>query len=428
MSAEPTAAAPPAFSPRVILALVLVGIVAFAGLAVLAAYAPDLRGGEDGRAHALSRSAIGYAGAPILMEKLGLQTVVSRTRPRVATPPPVDDSAGDEADAEPEIDAGTQAYVLTPDGSEKAEALNPFVQSGRVLVVMPKWIAGPDPIRRGYVRKVGVFPRGDYDDLFSAYAKTTRLTPAKTASRPLLRAVNGSLGAGTYYQLGQIDKLQTVSGEGWSPILVDGAGAMVLARSTANPNLWLLADPDLLNNHGIADLRNARAGAAILQALSGEGERGLTFDVTLNGFERGRGLWRTMLEPPWLAATLIGALAAVLMGVHALARFGQPHRRPRAFALGARALVDNSADLVRAARREHELAGAYAALIRALVVRAAGGHAAEEHWLDHLAARRGVTSPGELAAEAETAATRDDLLAVARKLYDWRGEMTRERH
>ena len=53
---------------------------------------------------------------------------------------------------------------------------------------------------------------------------------------------------------------------------------------------------------------------------------------------------------------------------------------------------------------------------------------AEEHWLEHLAERRGATAPGELAAEAEQAKTRDDLLEVARKLYDWRGEMTRERH
>jgi len=427
-AAEPTSATLPAFSPKVILALVLVGVVAFAGLAVLAAYAPDLRGGEDGRAHALSRSAIGYAGAPILMEKLGLQTVVSRTRPGVAAAPPDADAADDEAYAALEDAGKTQAYVLTPDGTEEADALKPFVQSGRVLIVMPKWIAAPDPIRRGYVRKINVYPRGDYDDLFKAYAKSTRLTPGKAASRPALRAVSGPLGSGTYFQLGRIDRLQTVSGQGWTPILVDATGAMVLARSTKTPEVWLLADPDLLNNHGLADLQNARTGAAILQALSGDGERGLTFDVTLNGFERGRGLWRTMLEPPWLAATLIGVMAAVLMGVHALARFGQPQRRPRAFALGARALVDNSADLVRTARREHELAPAYAALIRALVTRAAGGHAAEEHWLDHLAARRGATPPGELAAEADKAATRDDLLAIARKLYDWRGEMTRERH
>ena len=132
-----------------------------------------------------------------------------------------------------------------------------------------------------------------------------------------------------------------------------------------------------------------------------------------------------MLEPPWLAATLIAVATGILMGLHALARFGQPRRKGRAFALGGRALVDNSADLVRMARKEHEFAPAYAALTNALVARAAGHTGGQ--WLDELARRRGAASPDDLAAEAATAKTRDDLMAIARKLHDWRGEMTRER-
>ena len=73
------------------------------------------------------------------------------------------------------------------------------------------------------------------------------------------------------------------------------------------------------------------------------------------------------------------------------------------------------------------MAPAYATLTRTLVARAAGGHTAEDHWLDDLARRRGAAAPSDLAAEAETTKTRDELTAVARKLYEWRGEMTRER-
>lgn len=400
----------PAFSPKVILALVLVGLVAAAGLAVLSAFAPDLRSGNDGRAHALSKSAVGFAGAPILMKGMGLTTVISRNRP----------SGLEEA-----------AVILTPEGNEKPEALVPFGDAGQVLIVLPKWVPAPDPVRRGYVRKIGVVQGGDYDELFKAYAKVTRvrtgieLKPGAKPPRYDLRGVDDM--EGVTLRTGGIDRLQTVSGAGWVPVLVDGGGSMVMARSEKHANVWLLADPDLLNNHGLGDKDTARTGAAILMAASVDGELPLVFDVTLNGYERGRGIWRTMLEPPWLAATLIGAAAGILMGLHALARFGQPRRRERAFALGAQALVDNSADLVRMARREHELAPAYAALIRALVVRAGGGHMSEEHWLEHLAERRGATAPGELAAEAEKARSRDDLLSIARKLYDWRGEMTRER-
>lgn len=402
MTAAVDQPAGPDFSPRVILALVLVGVVAFAGLAVLFAYAPDLRGGQDGRAHALSRSAIGFSGAPVLARGLGLEATVSRRRPS---------------------SLGEATLVITPEGNEKPEALRPFAEAGILLIVMPKWVAASDPVRPGFVRKVGLV-RGEHDALFAAYSKTTRIKAAPTVGKPVLRWGPG----GGAHPLGSIDRLQTVSGEGWAPVLVDEAGRAVVAASRRHPNVWLLADPDLLNNHGLASLANARAGAEIMMAVSEDGKRPLAFDVTLNGYERGSGIWRTLLEPPWLAATLIGAAAGVLMGLHALARFGQPRRRERPFALGSRALVDNSADLVRMARREHELAPAYAALTRGLVTRAAGGHTSEEHWLEHLAERRGAAAPSELAAEAEAATTRDQLLAVARKLYDWRGEMTRERH
>lgn len=394
----------PAFAPATILALVLVGIVAFAGLVVLSAYAPELRGGQDGRAHALSRSAIGYAGAPILMKALGAPVTVSRTRPR----------------------RGSSAVViLTPERGLKPGELQAYPKGVLTLIVLPKWDAAPDPLRKGFVRKIGAAARpAEFQALLASYAPATRVARAEGLSRPRIRGVGGPFAAGTDLRLGPVDRLQTLSGEGWTPMLIDEQGRAVLVQSKRSDSIWVLAEPDLLNNQGLASLDTARAAAMILEAAR-DGDRPLVFDVTLNGFERARGVGRAMLEPPWLAATLVAVAATVLLGLHALARFGQPRARARAFPLGARALVDNAADMMRMARKEHELAPAYAALIRGLVARASG-HARED-WLEDLARRRGVTAPGVLAAEAETAKTRDDLLAVARKLYVWRGEMTRER-
>ena len=121
------------------------------------------------------------------------------------------------------------------------------------------------------------------------------------------------------------------------------------------------------------------------------------------------------------------------MGLHGLARFGPTLTRGRAIALGKRALVDNSAGLVRMARREAELAPAYVALTKALVSKVAGGggRAAaggdNDRWLADLAHRSGAADPAALAAQAEQAKTPDDLLAVGRNLYHWRLEITRER-
>src|SRR5690606_1293743 len=125
------------FSPRTVLALVVVGLVAFAGLVVLAAYAPELRTGADGRAHALAKSAVGFAGAPILMRGLGETVLVSRTR----------NHGGSDA-----------AVVLTPSLGTSTNELQRFAANGPVLIVLPKWAAAPDLLRQGFVRKLGVMP------------------------------------------------------------------------------------------------------------------------------------------------------------------------------------------------------------------------------------------------------------------------------
>lgn len=401
---EPAAAAPaPAFSPRTVLALVLVGLVSLAGLAVLSAYAPDLRGG-DARAHALSKSAIGYAGATIFMKAAGAPVMVSRSRPSRPT---------------------DSVVILAPDAGLDPAELQKYPKGALTLIVLPKWAAAPDPVRQGFVRKVGAPESRDVTALLGSYAPKSQITYRKGAARQVLRGAGGPFSPQTVLWTGRIDRIGALSGQGWVPLIVDEQGGAVLARSAKSPSIWVLAEPDLLNNQGLGDKDTARVALWILNGA--RGERPLLFDVTLNGFERGRGLGRLMLEPPWLAATLIAVAAGILMGLHALARFGLPRRRGRAIALGARALVDNSADLVRMARKEHELAPAYAALTRAQVMRAAGAHVTEEGWLDELAHRRGAAALGALTAEAEKARNRDDLLAVARKLHEWRGEMTRER-
>lgn len=405
-------AARPAFSSRTILALVAVGLVSFAGLAVLAAYAPELRGAADPGPHALSSSAVGFRGATVMMQAEGAPMVVSRAAPHGRP-------------------GGDTLTVLTPTFATASTNLRPFANHSSLLIVLPKWVVTPQPLHPGFVQKYGIGElSASASELLAAYSPGTELRYRRGATKPVLRGTGVLFAPGTYLPLGPIDKLYTLSGPGWEPMLVDEQGRAVLARSKKFPGVVVLADPDLLNNQGLANLDTARAGMAILNTL--RGENGVRFDVTLNGFTRGQGVGRLMLEPPWLAATLCGVAAALLLGLHGLARFGPTLRGRRAIALGAGALVDNSAGLVRMARREAELAPAYAALTKTLVGKVAGGGARAagpdtETWLAELSRRAGAADPAALTAEAQRAQTRDDLLAVGRSLYHWRLEITRER-
>ncbi len=399
-----------AFSPRTMIGLVLVGVFAFSAFVVLSVYAPDLRSGDDGRAHALSKSAIGYAGAVRLLQAEGAPVVISRS---------------------PLLRAGhgSGLRILTPGPEVKSATLEAYDRKSPMLIVLPKWQAIPDAVHRGWVRKATILSNGLGAGPAKSLDESSFLHRRTGLTSPRLRGVAGPFAAQPVAPLGPIDQLQTLSGKDWRPVLVDDENRMVLA-AWRDSQVLVLADPDLLNTQGLKNLDTARAGMAVLDTL--RGDRGVAFDVSLNGFERSRSVLRLAFEPPMLGATLCALAAAMLMGFHAVARFGPATGGARAFALGKRALIDTSADLIRAARKEHELAPAYAALIEARTARAAGereGAAGDRAArLAGLERRRGPTDTLEaLKTAAQAARSRGETLGVAARLFHWKSEMTRDR-
>jgi hypothetical protein len=408
----PAAAAPasqPLFSPRVVLWIVLVGVFSFCAFMALLAYAPDLRSGRDGGAHALSKSAVGFAGMAKLLEDLGTPAVITRGPP-------------------PAVKGGTGVLILTPTPFTDGKQLRAFKFGGIVLVVLPKWMTSPQPLNPGWVDRQGLIAPDVAAGPLKGLAIERRKDAAPLALTPA-SADEPIFGGGEAFTAGRIESLQTVSGKGWRPLLVDARGKAVLAMST-DPALFVLSDPDLLNTHGVADLATARAARAMLDDLRNDGP--VVFDVTLNGFKRGRSLLKLALEPPLLGVTICLLAAAAMMGLHAAGRFGPPQRSQRSVALGKQALADNSAALVRMARREHRMAAGYAALVRDSVARAVGAPrdldpGELDALLDRLAASRaGVEGISGLMAAAQAAANDTELMAAARRLYQWRREMVRD--
>lgn len=399
------------FSPRVVLAVLLVGVVAFGAFLVLGAYAPELRNGDDGRAHALSRSAIGYGALVRLLRETGVGVTTARSAPAAQAP---------------------ALWVLTPT-SEEGLARILEGRRGPTLIVLPKWSAPPSLRHRGWVQQ------GELRDLAGIAAILKDLRVALSLTRNGGRGASVFTGAGTAFRSdlvlepGPIRNLQAfeaATGEDAPiPELVNGDGRALLVQLRApHVNVYVLSDPDLLNNLGVANLQTATAGTTLLQRLA-DG-RGVIFDVSLAGFERGRGLLRTAFEPPFLAATLCFLAAAVLMGLHAAARFGARARTQRVFALGKSALAENAAGLIALAGREARLLPAYAADTRTAVARDIGVRRdidgpALDAALDRAGTQLKTTEQwSQLTLEAQDAS---DPLTVAQRLWRWKGEMTRGR-
>lgn len=396
------------FSPATMIVVVLVGVVALAGLGLLSAYAPELRSGNDGGGHALSRSSIGFGGLPQLLRSLGVPVVLNRGGLTEAS----DDSL----------------LILTPSLQTKPAQIEGIEHYGATLVVLPKWDFVPDSDRAGWVRTLDVgSPRMALAALPDELRKDLALNTRKgLATISLSRPSGASFGKPV-----QIEALRTLEGPAWIPVVVDDQGRAVLAMHR-KLRTYVLADPDLVSTAALKTLNGAATAVYLIEIVRAD-DSPVIFDLTLHGLQRSRNLLRLMLEPPLVGMTLVLVALAAFAGFQAAVRFGPAREKARAIALGKRALADSTAGLVRLARREHRMAAPYALLMRAAVARAIGAprnldEGALDAFLDRVGRNGGATETyTALAERARAAQSPADLMQVASALYRWNKELTRAR-
>lgn len=387
-----------AFRPRIVGLIVAIGILAFAAMLVLGAYAPDLRSGRNG-AHALSNAATGFSGIVQLARATGRNPVILRNEALLDT---------------------EDLVVLTPETGAKDMTDVLERRTGKVtLIVLPKWQTVADPDHSGWVRAQGLKPVWDPQGVL-APARPLKVERHRGGGRPLVTIAGHAPEEMRFTAPGP---LQTVRGEGLTPIVTDSAGRAVLAQFGSEP-LYLLADPDLLSNRGMADRGQAAAALAMLDFLNSTDAGSVTFDVTLNGLGQTRSPLKLMFDPPFLAVTLAILATLLLAGLQAISSFGAPRRPERAIAFGKAALIDNAAALVRQARREAGLGGRYAEMIRdrAAAVFGVPARLRDEAIADYLDKLDGRSSFSALASAAERARSREELLEAAQALHRWQWE------
>ena len=377
------------------LPVVAVGVAAFVAMLVLGAYAPDLRSGKNGGAHALSNAAVGFSGLVRLAEATGRNPTVVRA----------DKLLDSEA-----------LVVLTPERAniDLSDVLARR-ESKPTLVVLPKWSTEAHEGKSGWVRSNGLLPPFQPEGV---------LAPANDFKIQRSKGAGTTLSATPDYDHMAIDFaapriVQAFRGDGVQPMLTDDRGASVLAKVGSGP-LYVLSEPDLLNNRGMADQAQASAALALLDFLNSTDSGQILFDVTLNGLGQSRSPLRLAFDPPFLPVTVAIFAAMLLAGLQAANRFGAPRRPERAIAFGKAALVDNSASLIRKAGRETRLGGRYVDVIRS---RAAKVFRLPPHLRGHELDERLEALNSEsfthLARATEQAGRRDELLAASRRLHQW---------
>lgn len=301
------------FNRGTMLVVTAIGVLAFIAMLVLGAYAPDLRSGRNGGAHALSNAATGFSGLVRLAEATG-------RNPQIVRAP---NQLQDEALA-----------VITPEspGTDLSEILERRGPRA-TLLVLPKWSTEGDRNRPGWVRIRGLLPPYSPEGVL-APAYKLKVLRVKEKGTPL-RTVHPI----AVQELGFVSPeiTQVVTGKDVEPVIVDHGGRTVVAKAR-DRNLYIVADPDLLNNHGMADAGQAAAALKLLDLLNSTDADSILFDVTANGLGHSRSPLRLAFDPPFTAVTVIIFVAMLLAGWQALVRFGNPRPPHRAIAFGKAAL------------------------------------------------------------------------------------------
>jgi hypothetical protein len=422
------------FSRRAVLAIVLLGAALFVALLWMIGSGSGMGSANNGGAHAGSKGLTGYAAMADYLDRRGYAVSTVRNEGALRRP---------------------GLLVLAPpagaDGGEIENIVSARRYIGPTLVITPKWLqfpaaGGEDGAKKGWVRLHGIQPpqwRGFLDQL-TVFERSSKQSGARWRAM----ALSGRLPDGKHIQAGAGTGLvQLVAGphdtETLAGFMDDGGsypGLEAIARdrvlhSSEGNNLYpliIVFEPDLLNNYGMADFANARLAETLTRASGVQRGGAVVFDLTLNGLGRSDNLLTLAFTPPFLAATLCLILAAVLVGWRAFLRFGPPLASDRAIAFGKRALVANSAGLVRRSGRLHLLARPYADrtrdnLIRALGMPRALDAAQAGEAIDRvLAARHPGAEPFTAVSARLTDATRPhDLLTAARDLNALERMLTR---
>ncbi len=419
------------FSPRVALALVLGGALAFIALLwVVGSGMADPEPQPSG-AHVEGKGLVGYAALSAYLKARGFEVSETRSRGKFQQP---------------------GLLVLTPLHQTKAEELNRAIQdhrqSGPTLLIMPKWMAVQLPpearalnpkAKPGFVRLIRPSPprwKGFHDEVGVSMSDLSNEAGDKTwlgldhagplanpkaviSARgkslvPLVSAGKGGLTIAAYFDDGDFSGLadlalappqssdQETGAEdapaapappafdgdtGDEPAqdensqddvtpeeaVDNGPVSVAPAPSAVQQQRYpviVVFDPDFLNNYGFAHQENAYAAEALVRtALGGESTQ-VVFDLTLAGYGRSESLLELAFTPPFLAATLCLLLAAGAALWRAYHRFGPPLLAGRSIAFGKRALVGNAAGLLRRARRLHLVGAPYADAVRERLVKA----------------------------------------------------------
>lgn len=398
-----------AFSPRVLIGLAIGVACLFLLSLVLMTFGGHTESDppQTVAANSYSRSAIGQAGVAELLKKLHY---------------PVQQSEYDSR-----AKAGSDGLLILAEPQIVGQSLDDLLHASNVLLILPKRAGLPDKSNPRWIDKNAVLPDAVPEAaLRSAVAGGEIVRPDNTASWTI-----DGLGIAPDVP----SPLQLMKSSRLTPLVANDDGMLVGSLDAGDRHIWILSDPDIIANHGIARGDNAAFALALIDALHKSGTAPIIFDETIHGFvEQPPSPFKLLFTFPYVLATGQALIAIGLLLGATLTRFGAPEPVAAPFVPGKYGLIENAAQLIERGRQQRVLVRRYVEVTLQEV--ASRLHAprglsdsALIDWLHRIEKARQVeldcSSIYRRALAAEIA-MRDDLAAlapIARDAHRWKGAM-----
>lgn len=342
-------------TPKMIMSLVLIGIFSFTALITLSGYAGDLRQQNNGQAHALSRSAIGFGGLTRLLGDMEYDVRMARTE-------------------NVKYEDQNALRIFTLSRPYQADGLDDLSLNSPTLIIMPKWITTPVKGSAGWVQKgwgdTHIWDVDNHERDLKELTGKVAFRTIESEDKSITYTVSSTVGDKPITPGFEIENLQWLKGENLLDIYRVKAGPVLV--NIQDTDTYILSDPDFMNTMGIESKSRARFAVDMIDAViadAGTDPRRVDFDLTFHGFGGKTNVIKVLTQPPFLAATLCLLAAGGLIAWQAFSRFGDPLKMKRDYSLGKFSLADNAARFIRIAGREPNMAKDYTALIRKQVVK-----------------------------------------------------------
>ncbi|MBK9071538.1 MAG: hypothetical protein IPL79_11115 [Myxococcales bacterium] len=316
---------------------------------------------------------------------------------------------------------GHLMVVAEPDGSDASlrDVTVDLPCPKAILFVLPKWEGDVD--EAGFVRTPSLVSTSRVHAVLAALeldgSSVARLTSPsiwRTEGAPV------PIAAVTDLQLLGID-------DALEPVISTETGGILLARHANYENVYILADPDFINNQG---LQRGQAAFAVGLLRHLGGDSAVVFDETVHGLKRSRSVWRALFAFP-LALIAAHRVVVWLLLVWAFAKNTSGGEPEAAREGGFRYLVRNTASLLHGPAHRRNVLLRYLDAAR-LHVNVALGRTQPMTPSDLAArqdARRVTTSLAVITQRTQTLSDKQlaqDGVQLARAAYVWRKEMTDE--